>query len=257
MRSDKVQVQLCPEATRGSDVKAMLVVMTDPVSPDRDTEYNKWYNECHLPDVLEIPGYVSATRYRAFEGRRGFKQEYLALYQLEVPDLAALQRVSGEHMRRIADQEMRLPPRNTLSLDSMRAEYYTAVGPRLGAPDSGPPAGVFLPCTDPVSVDREPEYRAWYQDTHLPEVLMVPGFEAATLYHNADINMLDQEWVTPHKYMALYELTRDDKPSFKETMIELQRRIQEEDHMYISPALGSGVDVQAYERISERAEIPG
>ncbi len=237
-------------------MRAMLVVMTDPVSPDREADYNEWYNECHLPDVLAIPGYVSATRYRAFEGRRGFNQEYLALYELDVPDVAALQQVSDEHMHRIAEREMRLPPPHTLSLESMRAEYYTAVGPRLGAPDDAPPAGVFLPFTDPTSPSQESEYRDWYQDTHLPEVLLVPGFEAATLYHNAEINMLEEEWVTAHKYMALYELAHGDKSSFSETMAELQRRIREEDHMYISPTLGSDVDVQAYGRISERAIAP-
>ncbi len=238
-------------------MKAMLVVLTNPASPERADQYNEWYNECHLPDVLAIPGYVRATRYRAFEGRRAFSQEYLALYELDVPDIETLQQVSDEHMRRINQREMRFPPPNTLSLESMRAMYYTAVGPRLGAPDDEPPEGVFLPFTDPAGPDQEPEFRAWYQDTHLPEVIMIPGFEAATLYEETGINMVGQEWVTSHKYMAYYELTKGDKPSFRETMAELQRRIREEDHMYISPALGAEVDVQAYGRISERVTAPG
>lgn len=67
-----------------------LVVWTNPV-PGRDAEYNAWYNDIHLPEVLAVPGYVAATRYelspepRRMPGVEEYvpAQRYLAIYELE------------------------------------------------------------------------------------------------------------------------------------------------------------------------------
>jgi hypothetical protein len=31
-------------------------------------EFNKWYNEEHLPELLSVPGILSAARYEAVKG---------------------------------------------------------------------------------------------------------------------------------------------------------------------------------------------
>ena len=41
----------------------ILVVMMD-VDPAHEDEFNRWYNDEHLPERLEIPGYVSARRFK-------------------------------------------------------------------------------------------------------------------------------------------------------------------------------------------------
>ena len=41
----------------------ILHVETWPSSPDRAAEYNKWYDEVHLPQVLALDGFSSARRY--------------------------------------------------------------------------------------------------------------------------------------------------------------------------------------------------
>ena len=33
-------------------------------------EFNKWYNEEHLPELLSVPGILSAARYEAIKGAR-------------------------------------------------------------------------------------------------------------------------------------------------------------------------------------------
>ena len=43
--------------------KYTFVVMTNP-TPGKETEYNRWYNEQHIPDVLNVPGFVCAQRFR-------------------------------------------------------------------------------------------------------------------------------------------------------------------------------------------------
>ena len=42
-------------------------------------EFNKWYNEEHLPELLSVPGILSAARYEAVKGG----PKYLACYELE------------------------------------------------------------------------------------------------------------------------------------------------------------------------------
>ena len=195
-------------------MKALLVVFTDPVHGQEDA-YNHWYTEEHLPDCLAIPGYVRATRYRAFPGLdRTVEQEYLSLYELEVPNVEALEKISAEHMRRIADGVMRAPPPDTISNVTMRALYYTAPRSRYGRFDAVP-EGVFVVLTDPTSARAEREFNDWYDDTHLPEVCSVTPFVGATRYRPTAVNMLNRPWVTDRKHLAVYELAAPQKSAFE------------------------------------------
>lgn len=58
-----------------------VLVVTMDVDPEDEAEFNKWYNEQHLPERMEIPGYVSARRFRLEEGDGALK--YLCIWELE------------------------------------------------------------------------------------------------------------------------------------------------------------------------------
>jgi hypothetical protein len=63
-----------------------FVVMTDPVE-GREDEYNRWYNEVHLQDVVSVPGFVSAQRFKMIIPVQGsFANRYLSIYELECAD---------------------------------------------------------------------------------------------------------------------------------------------------------------------------
>ena len=69
--------------------KHVFVVFTNPVS-GKDGTYNDWYTNQHLPDVLNVPGFVSAQRFKLSDTQRAagpFPWQYLALYQIETDDL--------------------------------------------------------------------------------------------------------------------------------------------------------------------------
>src|SRR5450756_1907603 len=75
--------------TGGEMAKYRLVVLTEPVE-GREAEYNTWYNEKHLQDVVAVPGFGAAQRFRLKEICGGeFKQRYLAIYDIEADDYAA------------------------------------------------------------------------------------------------------------------------------------------------------------------------
>lgn len=69
-----------------------MVVMTNPVK-GREEEYNSWYDDRHLADVLCIPGIVSAERFELSAAQRfdpPYPYGYLALYWIETDDLAGV-----------------------------------------------------------------------------------------------------------------------------------------------------------------------
>ena len=234
-------------------MRVLLVVLSGPVSSERDDIYNDWYTNVHLSDVLNVPGYIRATRYKAFSGERSFEQEYMALYELEVENLDALQAVSDEHMRRIEANEMHRSPPETIDRDNVRSMYYIETGPRLGGHDDIPET-VFMPFTESASEEEDEEFNRWYQEVHLPEVLGVPGFSAASRYKETGINMTGRPWPIRFPYLAVYELADGSKDAFDAAMKELRRRITESDRMEISDTLGLEKVTQVYTRITDRID---
>ena len=72
-------------------MRAVLLVMSDAVE-GRDAEYNDWYDQVHLPDVLSVPGFVGARRFVAEPSVHGElpAQRHLAIYEMEGDDVDAL-----------------------------------------------------------------------------------------------------------------------------------------------------------------------
>ena len=62
--------------------RGLLLVMMD-IDPEHEADFNRWYNEEHVPERLAIPGFVRARRFRALSG----EPRYLALYELKSPNV--------------------------------------------------------------------------------------------------------------------------------------------------------------------------
>jgi hypothetical protein len=67
--------------------KGIMYVATMPVSPDREAEYHKWYNDTHLAEIVSVDGIVSARRFAPTDGNGPF----IAIYELDCDDLDAAQ----------------------------------------------------------------------------------------------------------------------------------------------------------------------
>lgn len=72
-----------------------------------EEEYNKWYEEVHIPDLLSIPGMKSCTRFRG-QSVAGQPAEfaYCAVYEID-GDFDAIMR---EMQARAADGRSQLSP---------------------------------------------------------------------------------------------------------------------------------------------------
>jgi hypothetical protein len=66
--------------------KGIIYVETRPSSPDREQEYNTWYDEVHRPELVALEGIVAARRLRPVNG----DGPYVALYELESDNLQAV-----------------------------------------------------------------------------------------------------------------------------------------------------------------------
>jgi hypothetical protein len=74
--------------------RTILVTSVD-IEPAASEEFNRWYEERHLPDILACPGFVSCTRFECVGER---EPRYLAIYELESEDALTtpeMQRVRG------------------------------------------------------------------------------------------------------------------------------------------------------------------
>ena len=56
----------------------LMMVWVD-VPEDKEEEFNHWYNEEHLAELLSVPGVLSAARYEAVKSG----PKHLAVYELE------------------------------------------------------------------------------------------------------------------------------------------------------------------------------
>jgi hypothetical protein len=74
--------------------KYIYVVQADYTDPLSEADWNEWYSEVHIPDLLSVPGWLSSQRYRAISG----VPKYLTVHEIESPRIfgsPAHQKVAG------------------------------------------------------------------------------------------------------------------------------------------------------------------
>ena len=153
--------------TRGT---GLLMLWTD-VDPQYEDEFNRWYNEEHINRLLQVPGFLSAGRYRALKGG----PKYLAMYELEDHNVLRSsafldevryrpsprrQQASGGHIGRnfLLNGYHQIYPMmvNPIELTMGMSPYL-----QMGRMD--------------IPVAMEEEFNAWYNTVYIPGYLTIPG----------------------------------------------------------------------------------
>ena len=108
-----------------------LIVFSNP-SAGQEDEYNRWYDEVHLKEVLEVDGFVAAQRFAladaqiaAMDGRSPTR--YLAIYEIEAEDLQPV-------LDKLAAAGATMNMSDALDQDGALAVAFSPVGPRREAP---------------------------------------------------------------------------------------------------------------------------
>ena len=105
--------------------KSILLVSTRCTDPEREAEFNRWYDELHLPALLSSKHIVGAQRYKLAGQPSASEPEanYLAIYEIDTDDVPAAMKALGESMATW--------PNEAKSIDTMQifsARTYTAIG---------------------------------------------------------------------------------------------------------------------------------
>jgi hypothetical protein len=210
-----------------------MCVMTSPVS-GREEDFQRWYDDQHVPDVMRVPGFVTGQRLRlsAIQHKAPpFPQRYFAIYDLETEDLAGL---NAEIVRRVGGPEMPMsdaiaPPVVRFFLDPVTPRWVTDAA-RVNVP----PKNRHMMCvmTSPAP-GKEAEFTRWYDEQHIPDLLRLPGLVAGQRFRLSAVQQKAPPF--PQTYLAFYEL--DTYPVALNT--ELLRRVGTS-QMPLTDALGPG-----------------
>jgi hypothetical protein len=112
-----------------------MLVFSDAVSEDVEDEYNAWYSNRHLQDLIRMPRVVAATRYRiakgieATPGMPTAEHGYLAIYELDADSPAGIQEFVDALAVAIERGEVKVSP--ALDAANVSATFAIAIGDRL------------------------------------------------------------------------------------------------------------------------------
>jgi len=186
--------------------------------PAREAEFNDWYDNTHVPDVLATPGYRRARRYvnREFRDGRG---KYLAIYDIDTDDIEKTMQVRLAKREEETKSGRGSATRPTLVFMLWRDVLFRRIF-EMAKPGNATGKQKWINLVeqnnDPA---REAEYHDWYNNMHIPDILKTPGFVRATRY----------EIKAPRdgrgRFLAVYEIETDD---IAETMkVRLAKREEE------------------------------
>ena len=145
----------------------LMMVWVD-VPEDKEEEFNHWYNEEHLAELLSVPGILSAARYEAVKSG----PKHLAVYELESSKVietdAFKNRPVTEWAKRVSPTaigtnrigntyEMIYPDQLNASIASSEMAPALQIG-RMDIPD-----------------EHSDEWNQWYSTVYVPNYEKVPG----------------------------------------------------------------------------------
>jgi hypothetical protein len=105
-----------------------MVVMSRPAE-GREDEYNDWYQNVHLGELVALPGFKSARRFRYARSLvEGDVYPYMSIYEIETDDVDAV--LQG--LRGTAEQGL-LTMSDSIDLTDTAAVVYEEFGPEVSA----------------------------------------------------------------------------------------------------------------------------
>jgi hypothetical protein len=194
-------------------------VFSNPVAGHED-EYNKWYNEQHAPDVVAIPGFVTAQRfvksdlplYRMVDLQ---VPKYLVIYKVVTNDADA---VFAEMLRRLKTGETVISP----TFDSKTSVSYVykpfrpeikGVGGEPPGAKPGPKQTYYQVVFTAMVEGKEDEFNLFYDNHHAPELAAIPGFASAQRMILARPSTAS---IPATNYLALFKVETSDIAAVKQ-----------------------------------------
>lgn len=162
--------------------------------PELETDFDRWYNEEHIPKRLAVPGFTAAARYQAVTGG----PKHLAVYHTTSPDIFnSPEYIEVKHG--LGKTELTQKMLGSVSgFTRYLGTQITDTRPDLGADSEAP----FITCNF-FSVPEEdwPEFNRWYEEEHVPLLMSANGWMRVRRYRIFEGE--PESWTT----FAFHELT--------------------------------------------------
>jgi hypothetical protein len=164
----------------------LLAVWTD-VAPEMESEFNEWYNTEHIPQLLGVPGFLSARRDLVVEG----EPKYVALYELTDENV-----LKSDAFRQVREDPTDWTKKMRPHFSNTTVTTFRQIFSHGTPPDKE--AEVVLTVRLNTPPEMESEFNEWYNVDHVPALVGVPGVFCARRYVAVDGDP---------KYLAVYELS--------------------------------------------------
>ena len=170
----------------GNKPKGLLAVLSNCKDPAREAEFNKWYNEVHVPDILGTGAFKSASRWTAtwdytWAGKPQTK--YVALYETDRNALDA-QQVLGKTspQRREAGRMSPLLTDTSLLVFNCISSYVPDWVNALQTPVRT--RGLVFVGMNNTKPERDSDFNIWYNGVHAQDYMETPSVSAYHRFKN-------------------------------------------------------------------------
>ena len=177
----------------------ILVPIVDFTGMAED-EFNDWYDLEHIPERLQVPGFLGCERWISADNQR----ISVATYELENTDVlkSAAYNAIGNHAGggdNLSAWSKRVTARIKM-LMRFEGEQITTDGG-----DTPKDAPALLLNAMSVAPEHEQEFNDWYNTEHIPALGAVPGTLCARRYRGTG--------AAAQRYLAVYHLTSAEIPN--------------------------------------------
>ena len=205
-----------------------LLVFNNPYTGE-DADYDQYYDEIHIPEMLTTPGVVSAQRFVSADQSQPPSQDsprrYMAMYRVETDDIAATYRDFWPRQL-VESQDQGASSASHVDLDAMRntpvdsSTTFSVTYEVLGSEISG--AGpkktgrgemktyYFCAQSSPMP-GKDKEFNDWYNKQHGPEMAATPGIVSAQRFRRSAVQR-GNAGPSP-QYLIMYKIVTDDLAS--------------------------------------------
>ena len=221
------------EAPEGQN-RYVYMVMADPL-PGREAEFNDSYQNMHMGDLVQLPGWTGAQRFRLVPDvtprniQPLYRRGNLIIWDQEGADLGKLQRDSRAA---IAGGKSRLIPGFDYSDGGSVRAIYQVIGARVTRPDGRKPfipnyadsktprpnRYIMLDFVEPAAAVGDADFEAALS-RRASEVLALPGWMAAQRFRFATPppGAAPQRLAFP-KYLVIWETEGNTAQGLQDTL---------------------------------------
>jgi hypothetical protein len=221
----------------------LMMVTTQNTDPAKAAEFNDWYDNIDVPDVLKVPGYERARRgaeQRISEFGPTESQKdplrYVALY--DIKSKAIDKTIIGMLM---ASWGMEKSHHSTDLLKVTERVYFHQFGPTHSTPNPKAPKAhpyIYMTrfdcCRDSTAARS---FNDWYDRKYVPAVLASAGFTRISRYKLYWV-LMDHPVKMPG-FLSVIELTADSAEQAAQNVQEVRTRLSEADQANLSVIEGT------------------